>query len=98
MRDANSQVSGFVGTVTPNSPHNLPYYPMRGYLLVWSLLDEKGKAVSGGKKPFADLAHAEQISATLPPEAAGHALHLVLTLLDSTNSVAAEQELAWPAS
>lgn len=98
MRDANSQVSGFVGTVTANSPYNLPYYPMRGYLLVWSLLDEKGKAVCGGKKPFADLAHAEQISATLPPEAAGHALHLVLTLLDSTNSVAAEQELAWPAS
>jgi beta-glucuronidase len=96
--DANAAVTGFVGTVTPNSPQSLPYYPLRDYRLVWNLLDEKGKAVAGGKRQFGQLTRAEQISGTLPPEAAGHSLHLVLTLLDSTNSVAAERELDWPAS
>jgi beta-glucuronidase len=95
---ANATVTGFVGTVTPNSPKNLPYYPLRDYRLIWSLLDEKGKAVFGGNKTFAHLSRAEQVSGTLPPEVAGHSLRLVITLLEPTGLVAAERALEWPAT
>ena len=42
VRDANA-VTGFVGTVTPNSPADIPYFPLHDYEVAWSLLDEKGK-------------------------------------------------------
>ena len=96
--DANAAVTGFVGTVTPNSEQSLPYYSLHDYQLLWDLLDEKGKAVSGGNRVFGHLSRAEQVTGTLPPEAAGHSLHLVLKLLDPTGSVAAERGLEWPAT
>jgi hypothetical protein len=95
---ANAAVTGFAFAVTANSPANLPYYPLHDYRLVWNLLDEKGKAVLNGDRKFAQLRQAEQLSATLPAEAAGHSPHLVLKLLDSTGAVAAERELEWLAA
>jgi hypothetical protein len=97
LLDANGSVMGFAGTVTPNSPKSLPYYPLHDYALVWSLLDEKGKAVLSGNRKFADLSGAEQISGTLPPDAAGHSLRVMLTLLDPTGSIVGERALEWPA-
>jgi Glycosyl hydrolases family 2, TIM barrel domain/Glycosyl hydrolases family 2/Glycosyl hydrolases family 2, sugar binding domain len=95
---ANSAVTGFVGTVTPNSQESLPYYPLRDYLLVWSLFDEKGRAISGGNRKLAHLSRAEQVAGTLPPEAPGHSLHMIFTLLDPTGIVAAERALEWPST
>jgi beta-glucuronidase len=96
VRDANT-VTGFVGTVTPNSQQNIPYYPLHDYALVWDLLDEKGKAVSSGDRKFAHLSRAEQVSGPLPPDAAGHSLRLVLTLLDPTGGIVGERTLEWSA-
>jgi hypothetical protein len=84
--------------VIPNSPANLPYYPLHDYRLVWNLLDERGKAVLNGDRKLAQVSQAEQLSGVLPAEAAGHSPHLVLKLLDSTGAVAAERELEWPAA
>ena len=95
--DANTTVRGFAGTVTPNSPTNLPYFPLHGYSLAWNLLDEKGKAVLSGNRKFADLSGAEQMTGTLPSDAAGHSLRLVLTLLDPSGAIVGERALEWPA-
>ena len=94
--DANN-VTGFAGTVTPNSLQNIPYRPLHDYALVWNLLDEKGKAVSSGNRKFAHLNGAEQVTGVLPPDAAGHSLHLVLSLLDPAGDIVGERTLEWPA-
>jgi beta-glucuronidase len=97
VRDANSTVTGFVGTVTPKSQQNIPYYPLHDYALVWNLLDEKGNAVSSGNRKFAHLSRTEQVSGPLPPDAAGHSLRLILTLLDPTGGIVGERTLEWSA-
>lgn len=94
--DANT-VTGFAGTVTPNSQQSIPYHPLHDYTLVWNLLDEKGKAVLSGNRKFVHLAGAEQVGGALPPEAAGHSLRLVLSLLDPTGDIVGERTLEWPA-
>ena len=97
VRDGNSTVTGFAGTVTPNSQLNIPYYPLHDYALVWNLLDEKGKAVASGNRKLAHLSRAEQISGPLPSDVAGRPLHLVLTLLDPTGGIVGERTLEWSA-
>jgi hypothetical protein len=37
------------------------------------------------------------MTGTLPPDAAGHSLRLILTLLDPTGGVVGERALEWPA-
>ena len=96
VRDANA-VTGFVGTVTPNSPADIPYFPLHDYEVAWSLLDEKGNAVASGNRKFAYLSQAEQVGAPIPSEAAGHSLRLILTLLDPTAAIVGERALEWPA-
>lgn len=95
VRDGNA-VTGFAGTVTPNSPADIPYYPLHDYEVVWSLLDEKGKAVAGGNRKFAHLSQAEQVGAPIPPDAGGHSLRLILTLLDPSGGIVGERALEWP--
>jgi hypothetical protein len=93
---ANGAIAGFTATVTPNSEQNLPYYALHDYVLDWTLLDEKGKALSGGNKTYADLIRTEEVAGSLPADTAGHAVHLVIRLLGPTG-VAAERTLDWPA-
>jgi hypothetical protein len=95
---ANKAVTGFLGALTPNSQKSLPYYPLHDYVLVWNLLDPQGKPVSVGNRAFAQLTRAEQFSGTIPPDAAGNSLHLMLKLLDPAGNVAAERALEWPAT
>jgi hypothetical protein len=97
VHDAKATVTGFVGTVIPNSPENIPYFPLHDYAVTWNLLDEKGLAVSSGHKKFTQLSQTEQISGTIPQDAAGHSLHLVLTLIDPTGGIVGERTLEWPA-
>jgi beta-glucuronidase len=97
-REASPDVTGFITTVTPNEPQNLPYYHLRGYVLTWNLLDEKGVAVAGGEHRYDDLVHAEQLAAPLPVQAAGHALRLRVRLASPAGDLAAERLLDWPAS
>ncbi len=97
VRDANSAVTGFAGTVTPNSQLNIPFYPLHDYALVWNLLDEKGKAVASGNRKLAHVSRAEQVSGALPSDVAGRPLHLVLTLLDPTGGIVGERTLEWSA-
>jgi beta-galactosidase/beta-glucuronidase len=97
VRDAKTTVTGFVGTVTPNSQENIPYFPLHDYALAWNLLDEKGVAVLSGNKSFAHLGQAEQVSGAIPQDAAGHSLHLIVTLLDPTGDIVGERTLEWPA-
>jgi beta-glucuronidase len=91
----NGDIVGFAATVTPNAEQSLPYYPLHGYVLNWTLLDEKGKALSGGDRRFEDLTRTEELTGSLPPDASGHAPRLVLRLLGPTG-VAAERTLDWP--
>jgi beta-glucuronidase len=93
---ANEAVTGFVGTVTPHSQRSLPYYPLHDYLLVWNLVDRQGKPVLFGNKAFTQLTRAEPLSVTIPPDAAGEPLHLILRLLDPAGNVAADRALEWP--
>ena len=97
VRDANTTVTGFVGTVTPNSPASIPYFPLHDYALVWSLLDEKGKAILSGSREFAHLSRPEQVSGPIPTDAVGHSARLIFTLLDPAGVVVGERVLEWPA-
>jgi hypothetical protein len=92
---ANGTIAGFTATVTPNTEQSLPYYALHDYVLDWTLLDEKGKALSGGNIRYGDLIRTEEVAGSLPPDAAGHAVHLVVRLLGPTG-VAAERTLDWP--
>jgi beta-glucuronidase len=94
---AGTLITGFAAGVTPSAEQNLPYYALRDYMLVWTLLDEKGKAVAGGKRQYDNLIRAEQITGSLPPDEEGHSLHLVVKLMSPTGGVAAERTLDWPA-
>jgi len=93
---ANGAIEGFTATVTPNAERSLPYYALHDYALDWSLLDEKGKAQSGGNIRYDDLIRTEEVAGSLPADAAGHAMRLVVRLLGPTG-VAAERTLDWPA-
>jgi beta-glucuronidase len=93
---ANGVISGFTATVSPNAEQSLPYYPLHDYVLDWTLLDEKGKALSGANIRYDDLIRTEKVAGSLPPYAAGHAVRLVVRLLGPTG-VAAERTLDWPA-
>jgi beta-glucuronidase len=93
---ANGAIGGFTATVTPNAEQSLPYYPLHDYVLDWTLLDEKGKALSGGNVRYDDLIRTEEVAGSLPPDAAGHAVRLVVRLLGPTG-VAADRTLDWPA-
>jgi hypothetical protein len=93
---ANGAIAGFTATVTPNAEQSLPYYALHDYVLDWTLLDEKGKALSGGSRRYNDLIRTEEVAGSLPPDAVGHAVHLVVRLLGPTG-VAAERSLDWPA-
>jgi beta-glucuronidase len=95
---AGTAITGFSATVAPNAQQNLPYYPLRDYQLVWSLLDEKGRAAAGGNRRYDNLIRAEQVAASLPPETQGHSLRLIVRLLGPTGGIAAERALAWPAN
>jgi beta-glucuronidase len=98
IRSANAEVTGFSAGVTPKAEQDLPYYRLHGYVLTWTLLDEKGVAVSGGEHRYDDLIHAEQLTGSLPVQAAGHALRLMVKLMSPTGDVAAERLLDWQAS
>jgi hypothetical protein len=93
---ANGAIAGFTATVTPNAEQSLPYYPLHDYVLNWTLLDEKGGVLSGGDRRFEDLMRTEELTGSLPPDAAAHAPRLVVRLLGPTG-VAAERTLDWPA-
>jgi beta-glucuronidase len=98
IRSANAGVTGFSAGVAPNAEQDLPYYRLHGYVLAWSLLDEKGVAVAGAEHRYDDLIHAEQLTGSLPAQPAGHALRLMVKLLSPAGDVAAERMLEWPAS
>ncbi len=86
----------FAATITPNTPQNIPYHPLRDYQLVWNLYDDKGRVILGGKRRYPELAQAEQISEPLPADAAAKTPHLTVTLLSPTGDIAAQRSLAWP--
>jgi hypothetical protein len=88
--------TAFIVLVTPNSPRDLPFYPLHHYTLSWQLADEKGKTLGSGEQPFADLADSATVSAALPPDLAGHALRLTVSLLEPSGAAAAAEVLEWP--
>jgi hypothetical protein len=90
--------TGFAATVTPNGQHDLPYYPLHGYLLAWNALDEKGRAVARGQQSYDELDHAVTVMGSLPAETAGQARQLRLELKNPAGMIAAERILDWPAA
>jgi len=95
---ADAGITGFTGTVSPNAETNLPYHALHDYLLVWNLLDEKGKGISSGRQQFDHLIRVERVAGSLPADSSGHAVHLIVTLLDPAGLVAAQRTLEWPAT
>jgi hypothetical protein len=91
-----SAAAGFTATVTANSALNLPFYPLHNYRLSWTVSDGNGKTVASGQRQFELLAGAEHIKGSLPVEARGQALRLVVTLRDATGLLAAERTLESP--
>jgi beta-glucuronidase len=89
-------IVSFAATITPNTPQNIPYYPLRDYQLVWNLFDDKGRVILGGKHHYPELKQTEQISEPLPSDAAAKTPHLTVTLLSPTGDIAAQRSLAWP--
>jgi len=77
--------------LSPNSPDQLPYWRLRGYRLEWTVLDEKGKVLTGGSRSFADLAQAQTIEGTVPAQAP---LRLVARLLQPDGVVSLDETFA----
>jgi hypothetical protein len=93
---ANDDASpGFAVTATPNTGRDLPSYPLHDYRLTWTLLDDKGKAVTSGDRRLAEFTDAFTITGALPTDADTHAFRLLVTLIRPTGWVAAERALEW---
>ena len=88
--------TGFVLTVTANSEHELPSYPLHDYQLNWKLLDEHGDVTLTGTHRLGDLHAPEQIAGSVPRDAAGTRRQLIVTLLRPSGIAAAEQSFGWP--
>lgn len=82
--------------VTPNSEHDLPFYSLHDYRLVWRVADETGKALAAGERQLPDLSGPVSMNESLTPEA-GHALRLAVTLFGPAGPAAADATLVWPA-
>ena len=91
-----SKMPAFTAAVTPNTERALPYYRLHHYRLSWKLIDENGKSLANGGRQFEDLVGPEQLSGAVPLATDGHTFRLIVTLLDSAGSVAAERRLEWP--
>ena len=89
--------TAFTVMLTPNSPRNLPFYPLHHYRLIWRLVGEKGEPLAQGEQPFVDLVDSATVSAALPANGAGHALRLTVSLLGPSGEPAAVEALEWPA-
>ena len=88
--------AAFTIGVTPNSEHDLPFYSLHDYRLVWRLADETGKVLASGERRFAQLSDPVSVNGSLTP-AAAHALHLAATLFGPAGPAAAEASLVWQA-
>lgn len=90
--------TGFAVAVTPNTDRNLPFYPLHDYRLAWTLVDDKGKPLTSGERPLAELTAAMSVTGSLPPAAPGHSYRLHVTLLSPAGSVAGDETLEWPSA
>jgi len=86
--------AGFTATVTPNSPENLPSYPLRDYRLSWEIYDDDQLA-SRGEQRLGDLSGPRSLSAKVEGKGDAHKLQLHLSLVRPTGEVAAEKTLDW---
>jgi beta-glucuronidase len=85
---------GFSITVTPNTERNLPFYPLHGYELTWSVLDEQGKSLGNGTRSLSELTQPVSVTGPLPADAHAKRYRLNVKLLSPTG-VAAETVLEW---
>jgi beta-glucuronidase len=88
-----SASAGFSATVTAKSERQLPSYPLRNYQLSWTVIDESGKAIAGGQRQLGQWLGPEHIAGSVPADAGGHSLRLIVTVRDPTGLVAAERTL-----
>jgi hypothetical protein len=88
--------SGFEILATPNSAADLPYMPLHDYRLTWNLRDGDGTGIGGGEQRLGEWTGAQSIAHGLPPDAAGHAATLNVSLFNPAGAVVAEERLAWP--
>src|SRR5882724_11217840 len=86
--------TSFTATVKPNSPDNLPSYPLRDYRLTWDIYDET-KLLAQGEKSFDALSSTQTVSGQVEGGLAGHKLQLHLALHRPTGEIAAEKTLDW---
>ena len=87
---------GFAITVTPNTEHNLPFYPLRDYGLRWSVVDEQGKTLVSGARPPGELTQAVSVTGVLPADARAKRYRLKVELLGPTGLDGAQVTLEWP--
>jgi beta-glucuronidase len=89
--------AAFTVLVTPNSVGDLPYYPLRGYRLIWSAVGEKGRTLGGGERGFDELEAPVSVDGTLSSTAADQTVRLNIALQGPTGAIAAQRTLEWPA-
>ena len=92
----NGPPTAFAVLVRPNAARDLPYFPLHGYRLTWTLRDETGKELAAGVRQFDDLIDAVPITEALPPSEPGHGFRLKVVLLSPTGLVAADDSREWP--
>ena len=87
--------TGFTATVTPNSQQDLPYRPLNDYELAWTLQDENGKWLAGGKRHFDELTRSISVDGSVPTDLGRAFRRLAVTLQTPSGTVTAERTLEW---
>jgi hypothetical protein len=85
--------TGFSATVTAKSERELPSYPLHNYQLGWAVIDDNGKTIAGGQRQLGQWLNPEHITGSVPADAAGRSLRLIVTVRDPNGQVAAEHTL-----
>jgi len=66
----------FTATVTPNSEHQLPSYPLHDYQLAWTVQDEAGVTLASGARHLRGFVTPEQVAGSVPRDFLGRSCAL----------------------
>jgi beta-glucuronidase len=86
---------GFSIEVAPNTERDLPFYPLRDHQLVWTVVDERGRALASGARPLAELTQVVSVAGALPVDSSHERYRLDVQLLGPTGLQAAQGTLEW---
>jgi beta-glucuronidase len=91
--ESSNSAASFRVSVEPNTAHDLPFYPLHNYRLLWELCDERGTLLKSGEQQFAELTTTQTITASSGEHTGASILKLHVALLRPSGTVAVEKSV-----